>query len=91
MSNLSSNEVRQLSRRFRDISVDLGTYMDKNWASFPGRSGERLEALQSALLMQAQLLNVTGSDLDLMSLRQASVDSTKQQEKQIEQFANWRM
>ena len=59
MTILTVDEVRQLSRSFRDVSVELGKYLDQHWAEIPRSSGKRLEELQAALLNQAQLLNVT--------------------------------
>ena len=65
MKKLTADEVRALSRLFRDLSVEVGKYLDENWSSIPRQTGRSIEQLQDTLLNQAQALNVMELELHL--------------------------
>jgi hypothetical protein len=74
MKKPTTDEVRTLSRSFRDLSIEVGKYLDENWSSIPRQTGRRIEQLQDTLLNQAQALNVMALELRLDDA-EASLDA----------------
>lgn len=65
MKKLTAGEVRELSKAFRDLAIEVGNYLDRNWNDIPRARGRKLEQLQDTLTNQAQVLNVLALELRL--------------------------
>lgn len=65
MSKLTADEVRVLSRAFRDLSIEIGNYLDRHFLGLSPGSTAKLEELQSTLLTLAQIVGARSLALRL--------------------------